>query len=149
MMFRRFSLGFTLIELIVVIVVLGIISVYATISASPPELTIPSQAQRLASDIHYLQNLAIANGRRMELIVIPGANGTYTGSCVTTTPACPETFMRTVEYRVELGSSLDPVALQFDTLGVPSAAASYTLSHSGNTSTITVAAVTGRVTVSP
>ena len=48
---RSRTAGFTLIELVVVIVVLGIMAAYVTFDASPSELSLPSQAETMASNI--------------------------------------------------------------------------------------------------
>ena len=75
---RDTQTGFTLVELVIVIVVLGIMSVYAMMKgASPAEMSVPSQAQKLASDIRHAQTLAYTSGNRMRLTITAGANGTY------------------------------------------------------------------------
>ncbi len=64
--------GFTLVELIIVIVLLGIMSAYAIMkSASVAEATLPSQAEKMASDIRQAQTLAYTTGQRMRLTVNP------------------------------------------------------------------------------
>src|SRR5215831_19405381 len=77
--------GFTLLELIVLIGCLGIMSAYAVMKGvSPAEMSVPSQAQALASDIRRAQTLAFTSGKRMRLTTTAGANGTYSVlSCVT------------------------------------------------------------------
>ena len=76
--------GFTLVELVVVIAALGVLSAYAAMTTvSPAEMSLPSQAQTLASDIRRVQTLAYTSGNRMRLSITPGTNGTYTAlSCV-------------------------------------------------------------------
>lgn len=57
------SRGFTLIELVVVIVMLAILSVYGIANnLDSAEMTIPSQAERLASDLRLAQTLAFTTG---------------------------------------------------------------------------------------
>lgn len=137
--------GFTLVELVIVIVVLGILSVYAVIkSVSLAEVTLPSQAQKLASDIRHAQTLAYTLGKRMRLTITAGTNGTYGVTCVT--PPCNTDFSVTLQKDVVLAGT--PTTLDFTSLGQPSASASYTLT-SGSTVTVSVAALTGLVTVSP
>ena len=141
--------GFTLVELIIVIVVLGIISAYAVMkSVSPGEVTLPSQAETMASNIRHAQTLAYTSGKRMSLTIIAGTNGSYSVACVTT--PCSTDFSVTLEKNVVLAST---AALVINSLGQPSAAASYDLCFpscvSGSKKTISVAALTGLVTVSP
>ncbi len=138
--------GFTLVELIIVIVLLGIMSAYAMMeSVSPAEVTLPSQAEKMASDIRHAQTLAYTTGKRTRLTIDDGVNGTYSVTCVTPPTPCSTDFSVTLQKGVVLG---DSPTMDFNTLGQPSAAASYTLT-SDSTKTISVEALTGNVTVSP
>ncbi|MEK7752209.1 MAG: prepilin-type N-terminal cleavage/methylation domain-containing protein [Acidobacteriota bacterium] len=142
--------GFTIIELIIVIVVVGILSAYAAMRGglSSSELSLPSQAEKMASDIRRAQALAYTSGKRVRLTVAAGANGTYAVACVTVPTPCGTDFSVTLQKDVILGGT---ASLEFTSLGQPSAAASYTLAYPANTNTktIAVAALTGIVTVTP
>lgn len=60
--------GFTLVELIIVIVLLAIIAVVVSIRwQSAGEHTVPSQADLLAGNIRHIQALANAQGRSLRL----------------------------------------------------------------------------------
>ena len=143
---RDTQTGFTLVELVIVIVVLGIMSVYAMMKgASPAEMSVPSQAQKLASDIRHAQTLAYTSGNRMRLTITAGANGTYGVTCVTGTMPCNTDFSVTLQNGVILAG---PPTLDITSLGQPSAAASYTLT-SGSQAKVSVAALTGLVNVCP
>lgn len=137
-------------ELVIVIVILGIMSVYVTMKGwHETELTLPSQAQTMASDIRHAQALATTSGNRMRLTITAGVNGTYGATCVTGVTPCNTNFSVTLQKDVVLAGS---ATLDFDSLGQPSAAASYTLcfpSCADSKETINVAALTGLVTVSP
>ena len=83
-------------KILIVIVVLGIVSAYAMMkAASPAELSLPSQAQKLAGDIRHAQTLAYTSGKHLRLTITPGVNGTYqVSSCVTVNgvvTSCPTT----------------------------------------------------------
>ncbi len=153
---RHFQLasqnGFTLVELIIVIVVLGIVSAYAVMKGvSVAEVTLPSQAQKMASDIRHAQTLAYTSGKRMCLAITAGTYSVNCGnveSCLSS--SCPsQSFSVILEKGVVL--SVAPT-IDFNTLGQPNDAASYTMSVSVSDSAnkiISVAALTGHVTVSP
>ncbi len=147
MRLRHFHLGsqngFTLVELIIVIVVLGIVSAYAVMRGMPvAEVTLPSQAQKMASDIRHAQTLAYTTGQRMRLAITAGANGIYTvNSCVSIDNCPTEIFRANLQKNVVLGGT---TTIDFNTLGWPSARASYTL---GSGATVCVAALTGFVSV--
>ena len=150
--------GFTLIELLVVIAMLGALSAYATMrSVSPAEMSLPSQAQTLASDIRRVQTLAYTSGNRMRLRITTGANGTYealtcvvngstTCDCVDLLNCPPRAFIVPLQKGVALAG---PSAVDFTSDGQPSGSASYTLTYGSSTKTVAVSALTGVVTVTP
>jgi prepilin-type N-terminal cleavage/methylation domain-containing protein len=158
---RNSKKGFTLVELVIVIVMLGALSAYATMrSVTPAEMSLPSQAQTLASDIRRVQTLAYTSGNRMRLSITPGANGTYTAlTCVVnsvTTCSCvivnsvnscpPAVFAVFLQKGVTLAGTS---ALDFTSDGQPLISASYTLTYGSSTKTVAVTALTGVVTVTP
>lgn len=136
--------GFTLVELVIVIVLIGIMSVYAiTNDTSPSELSLPSQAEKMASDIRYAQTLSHSTGQRICLTIVSGTNGTYTAAnCVGNTIL----FSFSLAKNVTLNG---PTSIFFDTLGQPSAAASYTLTSGRSTKTVSITTLTGFVSVAP
>ena len=139
--------GFSLVELIIVIAVLGVISAYAVMSGvSPAEVTLPSQAQTLASNIRQAQTLAFTSGSRMRITApsVATANANYTVTCVTTGCNTSNNFSATLNKNVTLAGPASN--LEFSTLGQPSATVSYALT-SGSTITVCVALVTGLVSV--
>jgi len=151
--------GSTFIELLIVLVVLGVLSAYAvTKSVTSGELTLPSQAQQMASDIRHMQLLASSWGQSLRLTVGPDS---YTVSCTSavaapcpvstnlaiTDPATGRSFVVTLQKGVVFGSPTTAV-LNINSMGQPLLGASYTL-DAGKLSTVNVASLTGFVTVTP
>lgn len=145
---RGLQAGFTLIELIIVIAVLGVVSsVVMMRGVSPAAMTVPSQAQTLASDIRHVQAASISLGRRMRIAFTSTG---YVVSCFDGASLCPPAFSVVLQKNVTL-SSIGVTPLDFDSLGQPltsagvATAASYTLAAGGDTRTVSVAALTGFV----
>lgn len=145
--------GFTLVELLMVMTIIGIVGVFVALkSPSPADATLPSQARKLASDLRHAQQLATSQGIR--LCFRTGSNHYYaspylqaSSSCSTTPLSDPATggaFSVTLQKGVTFSSGANSI-LVFDSLGRPSAAASYTLSSGTSTNSVSVAALTGRV----
>jgi hypothetical protein len=112
-------------------------------------MTVPSQAQTLASDIRHVQTLSTSMGRRMR-ITFTGTG--YSVSCADGN-ACPQAFNVVLQKGVTL-TSIGVSPLYFDSLGQPwsvlvstgaSAGANYTLGIGGDTKIVSVAALTGFV----
>jgi len=143
--------GFTLIELIIVIVVLGVMSAVVMMrGVSPAAMTVPSQAQTLASDIRHVQAAAMSLGKRMRITF---ASTGYVVSCVNPVSPCPPAFTVVLQNKVTLSPT---GTLDFDSLGQPwtsagiaTATSSYSLAATtaagGDTKTVSVAALTGFV----
>jgi MSHA pilin protein MshC len=144
-----------LIELIIVIVVLGILSAYAAMkTVSPADVTLPSQAQKMATDLRHAQTLANTWGTSL---VVSASGSVYSVSCLTATSTAPCNASPVIDpasgaaFSVGLQqgvSFISPTSatLTFNSLGQPGGAAGYTLSSGGNTKTVAVAAITGKVT---
>jgi MSHA pilin protein MshC len=148
----RTESGFTLVELVIVIVVLGIISAYAVMrSPDVSSVTLPSQAQQLASDIRHAQTLAYTWGKSLSFIAEPsrycvtlGASD-CSGSNPITDPSTGGSFIVYLQKGVGLTGT---APLVINSLGQPTSpatgGATYTL---GGSQTVTVDGQTGFVKV--
>lgn len=150
---KSFHNGFTLVELVIVIVVLGVISVYAIErNASTAELTLSSQAQKMANDLRHVQALASTWGRSLTVTV---SGSSYSVACATagaapcnispvTDPSTGLSF--TVNLQNGTGFNSAASVLTFDGFGNPGLGATYVLGAGNETSTVSVVATTGKVT---
>jgi prepilin-type N-terminal cleavage/methylation domain-containing protein len=157
---RLGSAGFTLIETVFAAAILGLLAVYAVMKlATPATMTLEAQARSLADLVRRAQSLAMARGQRMSVsVATSGANGRVAIACASGTMPCSTDTSLTVAQGAVVGSA---GTLYFNTLGQPvnsagtplAADAGFTLSYTtlGHTETytVTVAALTGRVSVSP
>jgi len=155
---KRTSAGFTLLEMVFTVVVLGALVKFAMMNlVTPATMTLPTQAQSLADLIRRAQSLAVVRGQRMSVsVATSGANGRVDIACASA-PCNTDTSL-TLSQGAVLGSA---GTIYFNSLGQPvdnagvalTADASFTLSYqtgdNNATYTVTVAALTGRVSVSP
>ncbi len=144
------SAGFTLIELVAVMVIMATLSVLLLPRFSHREATEPAQADQLARALRHAQALAMSQGRALILdVVSPSAYSITDGSSTIYDPA-GELQSYSLENGVLLTAGGD---LKFDTLGRPvngstliSTPQTWTLSGGAS---VTLQPVTGFVTVTP
>jgi len=151
--------GFTLIELVAVIVLVGILAFF--FSSYPPEQTIEinGQAEQLAGDIRFAQSLSMTHGTRY-CIFFNTAQSQYqfrNSSCTTAVahPATGSTAYITLSNVTMALSNLSSSYIEFDTRGKPytftasasNATVTLTSTSSGTTRSISISPETGRVLV--
>lgn len=156
--YRIKEAGFTLMELIIVLVVVGVLSAYAMMrNSSSSVFSLLSQAQTLAGDIKHVQSMATVWGKSLTIAATVGGNGTYSvcltpqvpAPCTTPVinPATGTAFTISLQKGVVLTASPDTLAI--NSLGQPASAAHYTLSSDSASVRVDVAELTGHVTVTP
>lgn len=122
--------GFTLIELVMVIVLISIIAVFAVPRLGDVTSTKASAfKQKLRADIRYAQNLAMTQGRRTRVNFIPTSYGITRDISPTNTcnplgdvpdPAGGTNFLVTLDTGIYAGIRIGPSScLEFDSLGRP------------------------------
>jgi len=150
---KRTQPGFTLVELITVLAVLLIVSLYAvTRNGNSGAYSLLSQAETMASDIRHTQTLAATWGRSLRITTTSTG---YSVSCVTlstspcnVSPVIDPATGAPFSVALENGATLSgTTTLDISSIGKPSAAASYTLSAGTGSKTVNVAALTGFVSL--
>ena len=151
--------GFTLVELIAIILLVGILAFVAVPRFSGPSLRVDAQAEQLASDIRYTQTLAMTQGDRFR-INLTATGYQITSSTGAATVAHPGTGSTNAVALngVTLSGWSPPLTnnyLAFDSRGVPyslvtsstglAASATITLSGGGYARNLLVSPETGRV----
>ena len=156
---RRTSTGFTLLEVFFVVVLLGILTKFAMMKLiTPATMTLPAQAQSVADLIRRAQSLAVVRGQRTSVsVATSGMNGSLAIACVASAP-CSTDRTLTVSQGAVVGSTstiyFNSLGQPVNNAGVPLASdTGFTLSYQtgsvNTTFTVTVAALTGRVSISP
>jgi MSHA pilin protein MshC len=144
------SAGFTLIELVAVMLIVAALSVLLVPRFSHREATEPAQADQLARALRHAQALAMSQGRALTFDVIsPVAYAITDGTAAIRDPA-GELQSYSLENGVLITAGVD---LKFDSLGRPVSGSSLittpqTWTLSGGAS-VSLQPVTGFVTVTP
>jgi len=150
--------GFTLMEFVFTIVVLAVLTKVAMMKlVTPGTMTLQAQAMSVANMVRRAQSLAMVRGRRMSVSVTSGSNGSVAIGCVGSSCSTDTSFG--LAQGVSLATSASPI--YFNTRGEPinnagslltsdtTYTVSFTTGSSTATFTVTVAQITGRVSISP
>jgi MSHA pilin protein MshC len=135
--------GFTLLELVAVLLLLGILSTSLFLRWSPGASTLNAQADQLARTLRHAQSLALAQGRSLRFAVQSATAYAITDGAATITD--PQGAVQS--YTLANGVTLTGSDLDFDSL--IATAQSWTLSGAGATANVSVSPLTGFVAVTP
>jgi MSHA pilin protein MshC len=143
---RLTSAGFTLTELVVVIIVATVLSAYAISRINTVEFDNEGYANRAAAMMRFAQKLAISQRRNVQVTI----SGNTLSLCYGTT-TCSGGSVReppganAFSYAAPSGVTLSGSTFWFDALGKPSAGGTVTVSDGTTPRNITVEAETGYV----
>jgi MSHA pilin protein MshC len=149
------SSGFTLVELVIVIVLVSILTAYAVVKwPSDSELKLPAQASLLANHIRHTQALAMHWGQPLRLTINAGG---YSVSCVTASASAPCNNSPVIDpvtnqafsVSPESGISLSGANVDFDTLGRPVSGGAIISSTPARTFTLSADGVSQAVVLEP
>jgi MSHA pilin protein MshC len=145
--------GFTLIELVTVLILLGILAGTLYSRGAPSTATLNAQADQLARTLRHTQSLSLAQGRSLTLDVQSATSYIISDGGATITD--PQGIVQT--HTLVNGVTLAGGDLDFDSLGRPidatdnliTTARTWTLSVDGSTASVRVEPLTGFVSVTP
>jgi prepilin-type N-terminal cleavage/methylation domain-containing protein len=151
--------GFTLIEIIIVVVILGIISLIAIpMYSSAAGIQVKTALDMITSDLEYAQNLAITNGTSYS-VVFDAAVESYkiidSDNNVIANPSKPgsnyiidfTSDIRLSKVKIASASFGSASKVKFDNLGSPDNGGKVIIGAEGHTAVVNVQAVTGYVSI--
>jgi prepilin-type N-terminal cleavage/methylation domain-containing protein len=153
--------GFTLLELMIVIVIMAILAIAPFFNWPGTSLNLEGQAQQLTQDIRYTQALSMSQAQRYRLVITAGTSSyqilNSSGAAVSF-PSGSTTV--TLGSGISFGTftNLPNSLIVFDGKGIPytttgtpgtalATAATIPLQAGGSTKTVVVTPLTGRVNV--
>ena len=142
--FRRPPAGFTITELVVVIVIASILAVFAVSRISTQAFDTEGFANRVAAMARYAQKLAISQRRTVVVVTTSGNIRLCYANAACASPVHEPPGTDPFSYNAPSGVSLSATTVSFSALGRPGAGATITVT--GDVArTITIEAETGYV----
>ena len=152
--------GFTTIELVIVITVIGIVSIFALTSLMDQVINVEAQAQQLVADLRYTQALSMTRGQRYRWVRVSSTTYQILNAAGTAMLLPRGTTTVTLNGNTAFGTltNLPNNLIAFDGLGAPyvdsatpgtalATNATIPLTAGTNTETVVITPGTGRVTL--
>lgn len=158
---RHAQYGFTLIELVIVIILIGILSTSVYLSWPKSSVSLDAQAHQIAHDIRYAQTLAMTKGQRYRFVRTSSTSYQVTNNSGTAVMLALGSAIVTLNAGITFSgfTNLPNNLIAFDGKGTPytntsspgtalASTATISLTANGETRTISISPGTGRVIVS-
>jgi len=152
--------GFSIIELVLIIVIIGLLSISVFIKWPGLVINLGAQAEQLANDIRYTQSLSMTNGQRYRLVIASSNTYQILNNSGTAIKLAMGNSTMTLNSGITFGTltNLPNNLIAFDGNGIPytdtgnpgtqlSATATIPLVGSGNTKNVSISPQTGRTIV--
>jgi len=137
--------GFTILELIIVIITLAIVALVTSIRYPGTSVNLDTQVAQLANDIRYTQNLSMAKNQHYRLIITPPSSYVVQDASGNTDTSI--TLATGMTFSTSFTIIFNSKGVPYSTDSTPLAStATITLTYNENTGSITITPVTGRVT---
>ncbi|MFQ5861922.1 MAG: hypothetical protein ACE5IC_02265 [Candidatus Brocadiales bacterium] len=143
--------GFTLLELIMLLVVLGLVALVVQPKFNVSGTNVSAVARQIQSDIRYAQEIAMSKSKAKSITFTPDQSSySFSPSDPTDPPATQQRIPAKTRVSIDSTSNgSSPVTFTFNSLGEPISGAGdwVRLNGGGVTKTITVEARTGRAII--
>lgn len=153
--------GFTLIELVLIILIVGIISLVAVPRFNLKEAKVGTLARKIVSDLRYAQNLSITKETRHGIIFTTNSYTLFKNDNTATPARDPlkggnfQVNMNGDFAGVSLSTGLTGGVVKFNAIGAPldnngvllSSSATITIQASASSSTVTIEPNTGKISM--
>lgn len=143
--------GFTLIELVMLLVILGLVGVAIMPKFNVGGINVNAVAVQLRSDVRYAQEIAMSKYKTKSITFSPYQSGySFSPSDPTDPPVTQSRIPANSKVSItDTSNGVSPVTFTFNSLGEPIVGAGgwVRLSGGGVTKTVNIEAITGRVVV--
>lgn len=139
--------GFSLVELVVVMVILAVLAATFLPKTSDRTINVNAQADMIAGEVRYVQSLAMTQGQRYYISSTSTTYGLFAVSGATPIPHPTTGSTTPIPLAAGITATMSTPVIAFDGKGIPYTNASATTALSGVNATITLSSDTANAVV--